>query len=331
MIDIVIQIFLHTWRLTGEMAPYLLIGFAFAGILRVLVRPALVMRHFGKPGFWQTFKASVIGVPMPLCSCGVIPVAVSFRRQGAGKGATTAFLAATPQLGVDSVVATWGMLGPVFTGIRVILAFITGMVTGTLVDRLDPEPDKTDSPAQPDSAPESPPKGVRDMVQYGFVSLPGDIGRALLIGLLIAGCISALMPDGQLGAWVGDGFLSLMLVTLVAVPMYVCSTGSIPVAIALMQAGLTPGVAMVFLITGPATNAATVSMLWTLMGWRTACIYLASIVGVAWLSGWGLNRWFPAELLVQLPCHDEVPARLHVWAAALSLLLIHGMWRRWRS
>jgi uncharacterized protein len=329
--DMLKNIGVQTWLLAGEMAPYLLLGFAFAGVLRVLVRPSLVMRHFGKPGFWQTFKASVIGVPMPLCSCGVIPVAASFRRQGAGKGATTAFLAATPQLGVDSVVATWGLLGPLFTGIRVALAFISGMVTGLLVDRLDPSDEPAEPEEQSTAEPATKSKRIRDMLHYGFVSLPGDIGRALIIGLLIAGVISALMPDGQLGAWVGDGFLSLVLVTLVAVPMYVCSTGSIPVAIALMQAGLTPGVAMVFLITGPATNAATVSMLWNLMGWRTACIYLASIVAVAWLSGWGLDQWFPSDAWVDLPCHDHVSMSKHVWAAGLSLLLGHALWRRWKK
>lgn len=326
-----VSMLLETWRMTGEMAPFLLLGFGFAGVLRVWVRPSLVARHLGKPGGLQTFKASIIGVPMPLCSCGVIPVAASLRKHGAGKGATTAFLAATPQLGVDSVVATWGMLGPVFTLIRVLLAFLTGMITGTAVDRFDPEPADRTSAEINDAHSASAKGSWREMLRYGFIALPGDIGRALLLGLLISGLLGALLPEGQLGDLIGNGPLSLVLVTLVAVPMYVCSTGSIPVAIALMQAGLAPGVALVFLVAGPATNAATISTLWTLMGWKTTMIYLTCIIGTAWTAGWSLNQWVPHDLLVTLPHHMDTPWTLHAWAALLVLILLHGWWRQARS
>ena len=307
----VVQLVSEIWNLTGEMSPYLLFGFAVAGLLSVVVQRDFVERHLGRTGWRQTLKATVIGVPMPLCSCGVIPVAASLRQHGAGKGATTAFLAATPQTGVDSIAATWGMMGSFFAAVRVLVAFVCGMVAGTLVDAVEGADSQSD-PAERAQEPAAAPTGgkLRAAIRYGFVTLPGDIGRSLLIGLVIAGVLSALIPPDFFSSRLENSALIYLLITLVAIPMYVCSTGSIPVAMAFVRAGLPPGAVLVFLIAGPATNAATISMLWKVLGRRVVFIYLGTIIVVAWLCG---------ALL------DSLPFR--VFDAAVMQHAMGGGWR----
>ena len=265
---------------------------------------------------------------MPLCSCGVIPVAAALRRDGAGKGATTAFLASTPQTGVDSIFATWGMLGGLFALVRVVAAFVSGLVSGVLVDAFDKKE------AAPDAAPVSPRTdrkpglraAVREVLQYGFVTMPSDIGRSLLVGLAVAALISALIPADVLSGWIGGGALGFLLITLLAVPMYVCSTGSIPVALALIHVGLSPGAALVFLIAGPATNAATISTLWKIVGRRSVLLYLASIIGTAWLFGFLFNAVL-ADAVCEAVCEHAMASSWggHLWALALLAVLANAL------
>ncbi len=321
------------WLMAGEMAPYLLFGFLMAGVLRVLVKQEFVERHLGRRGFRQTLKATLIGVPMPLCSCGVIPVAAALRRDGAGKGATAAFLASTPQTGVDSILATWGLLGGVFALIRVAAAFFSGLVSGFLVDVFDHETDKG-APKVPPAPVEKEPVmlgALRHVFQYGFVTLPADIGKSLLIGLVAAGAISALIPADFFAGRLGNSLFTFPLITLFAVPMYVCSTGSIPMALALIHLGVSPGAALVFLIAGPATNAATISTLWKIVGRRTVLIYLISIIGTSWLFGILFNT-FLYDVARQAACHaagsGAAGIRGHIWAAVLGGVLIHALWPR---
>jgi len=287
---------ISTWNTLREMSPFLLFGFLVAGLLSVVVRPETVERHLGGRGFWQVFKAAIFGVPLPLCSCGVIPVAASLRRHGASAGATTSFLISTPQTGVDSIMVTLSLLGPVFAIFRPVVAFLSGLFGGTLVNLFGYEKG---------AAPEEPPActaeccagtqnhgGLLRAVKYGFMTLPRDISKALIIGILIAGAISAAIPDNYLSGVLGGGIVSMLIMMAVGIPVYVCATASVPIAAALMMKGISPGAALVFLMTGPATNAAAITTVWKVMGKRIAAIYLAAVAVSALVAGLVLDMMF---------------------------------------
>jgi uncharacterized membrane protein YraQ (UPF0718 family)/copper chaperone CopZ len=286
--------FVEFWHVLCQMAPYLLFGFLMAGVFSVLISPQTVERHFGGRGVRQVIKAAVFGVPLPLCSCSVIPVSVSLRKHGASRGATTAFLISTPQTGVDSILATYSLLGGIIAIFRPLAALISGIVGGTAVAILEPGASGDASPAPEcrDACCEgkADQNRVYRALRYGFVTLPRDISKSLLVGLVIAGVISALVPNDYLGRVLGGGMGSMVVMMLVGIPTYVCATASVPIAAALIAKGVSPGAALVFLMTGPASNAATVATVWKTMGRRVAVIYLASIAVTALVSGVALDR-----------------------------------------
>jgi uncharacterized membrane protein YraQ (UPF0718 family) len=290
MIDYIHMIIMDFWHTVVAMSPYLLFGFFMAGVLSMLVSQNLVERHLGGRGIWPVLKASLFGVPLPLCSCSVIPVSMSLRKHGASKGSTIAFLLSTPQTGVDSIFVTFSLLGLVFAIFRPIAAFITGLIGGILVDTFGQRLPNEEQPI-PKCSDECCSGGgnvagkVLRGLKYGFVTLPRDIGRPMLIGLFFAAAITALVPEGYFADKLGTGVFAMVVMMLVGIPIYVCATASVPIAAALMLRGLTPGAAFVFLMTGPATNAASFVTIWKILGGRTAIIYLATVAGCAMLSG----------------------------------------------
>ncbi len=340
--EYLIDIAAAAWNVTGEMSPYLLFGFLVAGFLSVAVSPEWVERHLGGRGFGPIFKSVLFGVPLPLCSCGVIAVTASIRRHGASRGAATGFLLATPQTGVDSILATWGVLGPVLGIFRPLVALVTGIVGGALVSWLDP--DKAEAGEQGDDAPPScaeacctGPKtehwAVRAL-RYGFITLPRDIAGALLIGVAIAGLIGALIPEGALAEYVGGGLLAMLAMIAVGIPLYVCSTASIPIAVGFLHMGASPGAALAFLIAGPATNAATIATVWRLMGHRTAIIYLSTVALASVLAGLGFDALVQRNDLMGFVreghVHETGGGLLrHGWAVLLlGLLGLSTVWPR---
>jgi uncharacterized membrane protein YraQ (UPF0718 family) len=290
MIDYIQMIIMDFWHTVVEMSPYLLFGFFMAGVLSMLVSQNLVERHLGGRGVLPVLKASLLGVPLPLCSCSVIPVSMSLRKHGASKGSTIAFLLSTPQTGVDSIFVTLSLLGPLFAIFRPLVAFATGIVGGALIDTFVQGPETQDSTI-PKCSDECCSSGgnvagkVLRGLKHGFVTLPRDIGRPMLIGLFIAAAITAFVPEDYFADKLGTGILAMVVMMLVGIPIYVCATASVPIAAALILKGLTPGAAFVFLVTGPATNAASFVTIWKILGGRTAIIYLATVAGCAILSG----------------------------------------------
>jgi uncharacterized membrane protein YraQ (UPF0718 family)/copper chaperone CopZ len=279
------------------MAPYLLLGFGVAGLLSELISAEWVERHLGGNGFGQVVKASLFGVPLPLCSCGVIPVAASLRRHGASKGATTAFLLSTPQTGVDSIAVTYGLLGPFLAVVRPVAALVTGLFGGGLVQAFndndrgakdgvtaDPEPASCSDERCDDAGAENSSKIARAL-HYGFVILPRDIGRALIYGVLISGLIAAFVAPQALESYLGGGLLPMLAAMAIGIPLYVCATASTPIALGLIHAGLSPGAALVFLISGPATNSAALTTLWKVLGRRTAVLYLITVAVASLATG----------------------------------------------
>ena len=283
----------ETWNILLEMSPYLLIGFLLAGFLSVIIKQEVIERWLGKRTLGSVIKASLLGVPLPLCSCGVIPVTSSLYQRGASKGATTSFLTSTPQTGIDSILATAGLMGPVFSFFRVVVALVSGIIAGVLVDFFEKENVRPMDVASTKTEIENGSNvgKLKGMVIYGLYTLPQDIAKNLVIGILLAGLLSTVLPTDLGAAYLTNPWITYIGVTLVAIPLYVCSTGSIPIAFALMAAGVSPGATLVFLIAGPATNVATITTLVKILGRRTIAIYLTSIVLISWLSGFILDAY----------------------------------------
>jgi hypothetical protein len=290
MVDFLKTIAIDFWHTIAEMSPYLLFGFFVAGALSVLVSQKLVERHLGGRGLWPLLKASVFGVPLPLCSCGVIPVSMSLHKHGASKGSTISFLLSTPQTGVDSIFVTLSLLGPIFAIFRPFAAFATGIIGGSLVDAVSQKQSDAGQKREKctDECCENHGNSsgrFRRGMKYGFVTLPRDIGKAMLVGLAVAALISAIVPDGYFAEKLGTGIFAMVVMMFLGIPVYVCATASVPVAAALIMKGLSPGAALVFLMTGPATNAASFVTIWKTLGRRTALTYIATVAGCALLSG----------------------------------------------
>jgi uncharacterized membrane protein YraQ (UPF0718 family) len=279
ILDLLLRFISSTWVLTAEMAPYLILGFVLAGLLRSVFTENWVRRHLGQRGFRQVIKAVLIGIPLPLCSCGVIPVAAGIRRQGGQRGAVAAFTASTPQTGVDSIAATVGMMGWVFACVRIVIAFINGIVAGLVVERW----------GEQDSEDDEPELKVLSGLKFGLLTLPKDLFGALVLGLLVAGAISAMAPENFFASIPGGTFTVYVAMTLISLPLYVCSTGSIPLAFSFLQAGMSPGAVLIFLIAGPASNAATVTSLWQIIGGRSTIGYILSIVATCWLMAFAID------------------------------------------
>jgi uncharacterized membrane protein YraQ (UPF0718 family) len=301
MYDLAQNVLWQSWLVLGEMAPYLLFGFAMAGVLSVLISPEWTERHLGGRGLRPVFEAALWGIPLPLCSCSVIPVAASMRRHGASRAAATAFLLSTPQTGVDSIAASYAMLGPVFAIFRPLAALVCGILGGILVLLFggDREKDPGGDPEAPACTEEcctgDRSRGVlRRAVRYGFVTLPRDLAAPLAVGILIAGTVAALVDRYHLHTSHGGGLLSILLLMAVGIPLYVCATASVPIAAGLICLGASPGAALAFLIAGAATNASTLPTVWKVLGRRTTLCYLATVATSAVLCGLLLDlvtRW----------------------------------------
>ncbi len=324
----VLQVAAEFWSVLAEMAPYLLFGFLFAGILSVLISAAWVERQLGGSGLWPVTKASLYGIPLPLCSCSVVPVTASLRRHGASRAATTSFLISTPQTGVDSIAVTFSLLGPVFTVFRPVAALISGLIGGMAVAagvrrEVDGSIAEVDPSCGDACCSTSSGGRLKRILHYGFVALPQDIGRSLLIGLVVAGLIAVAIPDDYLTDFVGRGLLSMLAMMALGIPIYVCATASVPVAAALIAKGITPGAALVFLMTGPATNAAAIAMLWRVMGRRAACIYLGAVAVTALASGFALDAIYSTSgVAMPVQAHDMLPAWLQNVAAVVLLTVL---------
>lgn len=328
----VLNLFLDIWGLLCEMAPYLLLGFLLAGLMHEFIPHRIYTEYLSKPNFRSVALAALFGVPLPLCSCGVLPTAMGLRREGGSRGATVAFLISTPQTGVDSIIATYSLMGLPFAIIRPIVAFLTALLGGELVNVFQSEDEiivvnRTGEKEEKKSFLQK----LKGSIQYGFVEMMSDIGKWLVIGLVVAGMITTFVPDQWFAVFKDNSFLSILLVLAISVPMYVCATGSIPIAVALMMKGLTPGAALVLLMAGPACNVASLLVIRKVLGRRTQLIYLAAIVLGAIAFGLGIDyllprEWFTSSLLMQNGCcHEDISHFGAACAALIFFLLLNAL------
>jgi hypothetical protein len=357
--------------MVAEMAPYLLLGFFVAGILHTFVPRSIYSRHLAPRNMKSVVKAALLGIPLPLCSCGVIPTSVSLRKEGASHGACTSFLIATPQTGVDSIAATYSLMGLPFAIVRPIAALFTAMFGGWLVNRYAKEDEQISAEAAKKGeyeslTPNPSPKGegschsdedncecgcgcehehhyhsLKDKfvgaLRYGFVDMFQDVGKWLVIGLLIAALITVAVPNEWLAALHEYKLLNMLIVLAVAIPMYVCATGSIPIAVSLMAKGLTPGAALVLLMAGPAVNSASILVIGKAFGRRTLRFYITSIVIGAIAFGLCIDYLLPQEWFAVSGSFTEAAHCGHclsVWnwifIAVFLLLLVNAFTARFR-
>ncbi len=312
-------------ELSNAMAPYILFGLFFAGILHEIVPESLVTKHLGKESVGSVVKATLFGVPLPVCSCGVIPLATGIKKSGASKGATLSFLISTPITGVDSILATYGIFGWIFTIYRIVTSMIISMIAGILTNIFDKEvetktpafapqpqapafsaagtpgalaavvPKKEESTCESGCGCENTPKkgfSLFNALKYGFITLLGDIAKPLFWGLIIGALITVAIPDNLSEILQQYNWLSYLIVIAIAVPMYVCATASLPIAAGLMLSGVSAGAAFVFLSAGPATNTVTIGVVKKILGSRSLYIYLGSIIVGSILFGLGLDYIF---------------------------------------
>lgn len=330
------------WGVLREAAPFLLFGFLVAGLLKSFVPDAAMSRHLGGRGPGSVLKAAAMGVPLPLCSCGVLPAAMGLRRQGAGPGATAAFMISTPESGVDSIAVTYAMIDPLMTVLRPLSAFVTAIAAG-LAANLLPERLLRKPGAEPQtlatgcgcggqcSTAGAKPVGgflprLRQGVGHAFGEMLSDIGLWLLLGILVAGAIALFLPPDFFLTYLSGELVSMLAMLLVGVPMYVCASSSTPIAASLLLKGLSPGAALVFLLTGPATNATTIVAMSRAFGGALTAVYVGAIVGCSLVLGWLANRLYAA---LGLDVHavighvgEALPGWLESGSAALLLVLL---------
>jgi len=336
-------------EIVAESAPFLLFGFAAAGLLRALIPERKIYDLLGEDSFRSVVLASLIGVPLPLCSCSVIPVATGLREGGAGKAATTSFLISTPETGVDSISITWALMDPVMTVARPLAAFVTALATGGLVGLLPASAE----PAQPvetattgcccdDHCGAEPAAdgeratgladALRDGLRYAFGPLVDDLAVWLVIGFVLAAAATAMIPDGFLSA-IPSGWVSSLLMMLVATPVYICASAATPIAAALILKGLDPGAALVLLLVGPATNVTTVLVVYRLLGRSVLAVYLLGVTVCALAFGATINALYAGlgispTAVAGAITDDTIGVLQAICACALVLLLAWHLWRK---
>ena len=312
-----------------ESAPYLLLGMFIAGVINQLVPKAWIERTLGQKN--SILTAALIGAPLPLCSCSVIPVAMGIRRSGASKASTASFLVATPETGVDSIGITYALMGPVMAIARPIAAIASALITGACIALFGKSEQGPLATATATSCCHGKPakvigwkKNTQQIFIFGYGQLLRDFMLWLLVGLFFAALIQTLVPAGFLAQY-GHGVFAMLLVVLISIPMYICATASTPVAVGLLLSGISPGAALVFMLTGPATNIATLMVIKNELGTRELFIYLCSIIVSAVIAGLSLDYFFQVfdwQLLLQHGAHSEMIGGFYQASALILAMLI---------
>lgn len=326
--------FKEFWWLMVEMSPYLLFGFLFAGILHLYLQKEKVGKMLNGNNLRSVTNATLLGIPLPLCSCGVIPAGLSFNKNGASKGSTVSFLISTPQTGVDSILVTYSLLGLPFALIRPLVAMVTGIAGGVFTNSLTKTKAARKEKVVDQYADYTFFQKVKAVFKYGFVDFIQDISKWLIIGLLLAALLAVIIPDDFFTEYIDYPWLNMLIVLAASVPLYICATGSVPVAAVLMMKGLSPGAALVFLMAGSATNIATLMVLSKSIGKKATLIYLSTIVLGALFFGLLIDAFLPAQWFVidmHVHAHSHIiPQWLGIASAVmLGVLVLNGYLQDW--
>jgi uncharacterized membrane protein YraQ (UPF0718 family) len=341
--DIVFQILAESWHLLLEASIYILFGMLVGGLLKVFLNPSFVADHLGRGKISSVIKAALFGIPIPLCSCGVLPAAASLKKQGANNGATTAFLISTPESGVDSMAITYALLDPIMTMARPVAAFFTAVAAGItenllhtqkeqdwlrVVDRSCPVDnccDGTDCPPDDHARHHSFGEKFATGLRFAVTDLWGDLAGWFFVGLLLAGIIAVFIPAEVMTRYLGGGLPAMLIMLAVGIPMYICATASTPVAAALIVKGVSPGAALVFLLVGPATNVTSLSVLFGLLGKRATAIYLVTLSLFAVISGLLLDQIYGGLGISATAVVGQAGEVVPYWLQLIGALAVIGL------
>jgi uncharacterized membrane protein YraQ (UPF0718 family) len=317
-IDFCIDLFGRVWALHMEMAPWLLLGLAVVMLMGWLIRPSWWLRHLGDDRTFSHLKAVLVGIPLPLCSCSVIPTGVGLLKQGASRSSVMAFLTATPQTGVDSFAVTAALLGWPFAMVKVFAALLMGCLSARFSalwgERLDESPLISEE--------SSPRRSLKESLYQAAVDLPRSLARPYLLGLFISVLITMILPPDQLSKF-GDGpLVEMSMALLISLPLYVCATSSVPIALMLMHQGLGYGAILVFLMAGPASNLSTMLVVAKEMGWKNFFVYFGVLVLGCMCIGYGLEGWLVLPEMSDIHEHGHHEGGHHVLGAILLLLML---------
>lgn len=347
MLSFFAEVLFASWTLLNQAAFYILFGLLVGGLLKTFLSPSYVARHLGKGRFSSVFKAALLGIPIPLCSCGVLPAAATLKKQGANNGAVTAFLISTPESGIDSITMSWALLDPIMTVARPVSAFISAAVAGLLENCISFVPSQAEplSPfrmagAATPALPQSLVAKLKAGVLYMVNDLWPDIAGWFFIGILAGGLITAAVPDEIFSTWLGGGFPSMLLMLAIGIPLYICASASTPIAAAFILKGASPGTALVFLLAGPATNITSLTVLIGILGKRATGLYLLSIAVISVLCGLIVDAIYLSlgiKAAAVVGKHGEMLPHWVMLAAVLLLFalsvrpLLHSLQRRSRN
>lgn len=328
-----------------KMAPYLMFGFLFAGILHVFIDKEFILEHLGHNSFGAVIKASLFGVPLPLCSCSVIPTAISLKKSGASNSSVLSFLLSTPLTGVDSIVATYGFMGPVIGIFRPIAAFFIGIIGGfsaLLIDTEQPKVEKSEEKSSccccsSNKAEKKEKitlwKKIKEIFNYAFKTLLDDITTPLITGIVISGVISWLIPDNFFADMSVPTLVQMLIMIVVGIPLYVCATSSLPIGAALILKGLSPGVIFVFLVAGPATNSATVALIIKQFGKKFFALYLSVVSILSMVFGLLLDKIIElynlnVNIAIESHGHEESGLLFNILGILFFLMILASLRRR---
>jgi uncharacterized membrane protein YraQ (UPF0718 family) len=329
--------FSNIFNLANAMSFYILIGLLIAGILKQIVSEDLIFKHLGKNNFKSVIKATIFGIPLPVCSCSVIPLAKSLQKEGASKGAVQSFLISTPITGVDSIMATYSFFGIFFTIYRVVTSIIIAISVGiieNLIFKPKPKPkfflatkplikkaSNCCSSSGCCTSKKNKKFSIKAVFNYAFNTLFSDIAKSLLIGLVIGALFTTFLPKNISNFFSDNLLISYFLVLLISMPMYVCATASLPIAAAFLINGLSPGAAFVFLTAGPATNSVTMSVVAQMFGKKSMFLYIFLIAFFSILFGAVLDFYFDNLKILQSMNHFEKSSYLDI----ISTIIMFGL------
>lgn len=317
--------------LLDAMAIYVLFGLLFAGILKQIIPDDFVIKHLGRGSVSSVVKATLFGIPLPVCSCSVIPLAQSLKKEGASKGAVQSFLISSPITGVDSILATFSFFGLIFTIFRVISSVIIAIIVGLIQNFVekDEKPIKEDVPVSScgcTSSCSSPAVkksfSIKAAFSYAYVTLFVDMVKPLFIGLIFGALFTTLAPKEYTSLLFENQILTYIVIMLFSMPLYVCATASLPIAAALMMEGMSAGAAFIFLTAGPATSAITMSVVYKTLGKTSLIIYLSTIGVLSFLFGFGFDSFFSDVNILQFDLHNEETSLISQIASLIMLFLM---------
>lgn len=329
---IAIDFLYEFWHILELISLYLLLGILLAGIIKVYMNDSFIKKHIGKKGFGSIFKATMIGIPLPMCSCSVIPFATSLKKSGASSGAITSFFISTPMTGIDSIIATYGVFGYVVAIFRVVSSIICAFIAGILVDRLDIKDDtqvqESNTSCECGGCCHTKKRSkLYQIFDYAFNDLFADIAKPILIGAIFATIVTLLVPNDFKEFASNNDFWGYIIAILVGLPLYVCSISAIPIAIMLLASGFSLGVAFVFLSVAPATNIITMNVFKKLFGLKALVLYSIVIVVVSLIFAIIIDNFFVVDTINSFSGHEDMGMLYTISAIIYLLFSVHYIFR----